>query len=735
MTFSSSGLLSGTPTATASGSITFRATNAYGFADRALTLTVSAAGAGPVLVTAPVITAWSGSTTVVENIIYATPGVWVNEPPSVLSGVTGASDVVDLSGGSFTLYLGVSASTNAADYVGNYIQYLGADYYPYISAYNTSTKVATVVSAPALPITGNYWHIIKDYPLQRIYQWYRDGVAIPNACSLMYTTQAADIGKTLYVTETVGTISALSDGYTYEIPTITTTAQSGNVGITGTVNPLNFVRQDNVQYIGSFKTPGDIYGSDIYPWDVNMMDIVPSAYSQNGQQSLIFNKNNAVAQAVELSIPADGSLTTSSNFADLVAATVTRKLDDPYNGQWNNCGLDDYTATTGLKNLQNSYFDYGSGASLLSSVGFYTGQQLALVWSRPTSTASTGTVNGPFFIVDTAKNQYNSRFNAGSFLKIPAAYRTSLGGDLLVTNKRAANTGAGSTGPNMCVIDSAQISSTTTKVEAGTARNGSSNTIQLALSATGATTDYYKNWFIYAPSARDIALRVTAYNATTKTCTVEAFGPNAFTTAPTSSTTYKLYPYLNGTQISLYNLNDLDPYMGTKNRFTTMWNSSTFPYGMFWPAGTDSVVHLATGGNEFYQYGIRGKPNPVAYDSAVPPRKVYSALKPGFGSTEPISGLHADGAGIRFISYSAADMVLVKNGTLAMNAIKPVAAWSMRLPTYTTSKGWDHAGLRSCTYDNSTKRLYVAVQVYNQYASTWLGCAIHVFNITNASVA
>jgi len=46
MAFSSAGVLSGTPTVTASGSITFRATNAFGFADRALTLTVNAAGDG-----------------------------------------------------------------------------------------------------------------------------------------------------------------------------------------------------------------------------------------------------------------------------------------------------------------------------------------------------------------------------------------------------------------------------------------------------------------------------------------------------------------------------------------------------------------------------------------------------------------------------------------------------------------------------------------------------------------
>jgi len=51
MSFSLEGVLSGTPTATASGSITFRATNAYGLNDRALTLTINAAST-----TAPTIT-------------------------------------------------------------------------------------------------------------------------------------------------------------------------------------------------------------------------------------------------------------------------------------------------------------------------------------------------------------------------------------------------------------------------------------------------------------------------------------------------------------------------------------------------------------------------------------------------------------------------------------------------------------------------------------------------------
>ena len=57
MTFSSSGLLSGTPTATANSSITFTATNAYGSNNSVLTLTVNAAG-GPTVNVAATIYVW-----------------------------------------------------------------------------------------------------------------------------------------------------------------------------------------------------------------------------------------------------------------------------------------------------------------------------------------------------------------------------------------------------------------------------------------------------------------------------------------------------------------------------------------------------------------------------------------------------------------------------------------------------------------------------------------------------
>lgn len=78
MAFSSAGVLSGTPTATASGSITFRATNAFGFADRPLTLTVNASGSwAPTTLTATV-DGTAATLTQVEAITTRSGTWWVD---------------------------------------------------------------------------------------------------------------------------------------------------------------------------------------------------------------------------------------------------------------------------------------------------------------------------------------------------------------------------------------------------------------------------------------------------------------------------------------------------------------------------------------------------------------------------------------------------------------------------------------------------------------------------------
>jgi len=57
LTLASNGVISGTPSVATTLNATFRATNAYGTNDKALSILVSAAG-GPTLVTAPSIFVW-----------------------------------------------------------------------------------------------------------------------------------------------------------------------------------------------------------------------------------------------------------------------------------------------------------------------------------------------------------------------------------------------------------------------------------------------------------------------------------------------------------------------------------------------------------------------------------------------------------------------------------------------------------------------------------------------------
>jgi hypothetical protein len=98
MTFSSSGLLSGTPTVTANSSITFTATNAYGSNNSPLTLTVSAAGGNAPTITSPSLLLDG----LVDNIYPtyyfvasgATPITWSITSGSLPAGLTFSSDGV-----------------------------------------------------------------------------------------------------------------------------------------------------------------------------------------------------------------------------------------------------------------------------------------------------------------------------------------------------------------------------------------------------------------------------------------------------------------------------------------------------------------------------------------------------------------------------------------------------------------------------------------------------------------
>lgn len=677
----------------------------------------------------------------VGSILSATPAEWVNEPPYLLSGAVASTS--DISGG--TIYLGASASSTPGSYVGAYFVFAtysdGTPFYSnQITAYDHTTKRATAASLPALdipawPLVGTEWWIIKDYPLQRQFQWNRNGVPIPNAVNTMYTLQSADIGATITVTETSGSISSTNQGYnTYEVPSATTTTTSAGISVTGTISG-NLVMQDNISYLGSFRLPASIPAGI---QDIRAMNIMPAAYAQNGQQSLVFNTQANSPSFSEVSIPA---LSTSSTFSALNAATVTRTLPDAFAGKWSNSGI--INGGAGLTDPLGYYLDIGSGKSILGSTGFYTRNVFGALYRRNTSTASTGTVDGPFSVCDPTNGQLISRCHAGSATPVPASWRSAMGGDLILGTGVVAIVGAASDGPAAIVINSSDITAAVSKSESGTARGGSLNTIQLSASCVGNTTDYYKNWWIYVPSCtataeepKGQACRILSFDSASKIATLDPSGSQAlFNLAPTASTAYSLYPVIAGRQLVRYNDGQLDPVSYVVNEYAKIWDGGTFCNGMFWPNGTDSLVVVGRGGGNIYQYGIGGLPNQQAY--RFPARRNFNGQYIVGNGPGPMSSWHCDGTGIRFWTYSAQDLQSVIAGAKTYSNIKPNACWSIRMPTYNSFIGLDYQGISGVAYDQTTRRLYICSSIFG---ATWapgsppgfIGHAVHVYEVTNA---
>lgn len=677
------------------------------------------------------------TTVTVGSILSVNEAAWVGEPPSLLNGTVAAGDI-----SSGTLYIGAAGSSNPAEYINLFLVTSTNTVTPFytnkISAYDPATKRIT---APSLSdsyypsAVGTKWWILKDYPLQRQFQWNRDGLAIPGAVNTMYTAQRADIGKTLTVTETSGQISSSNlGGYDYEVPSVNSTTTSAGVQVTGSISS-RLVLQDDIAYLGSFKLPASIQSITQM---IRAMSIMPAAHSQNGQQSLIFNSQGNGPEFTEVNIP---TLSTGNSFALLPPATVTRTLTDAYGGKWSNAGIGGTGA--GQTDPHGFYYDIGAGKSLLGSAGFYTNQVIGAIYRRNTSSESTGTVDGPITIIDPVRGQLISRCHAGSITKIPPDWQSALGGDLIFGTNVLSVVGAASDGPAAISVNSADIDPAMAKVETGAARGGSGNTVQLSLTCAGATTDYYKNWWIYVPSCtsvpsgepKGVAVRVLSFDASTKTVTIDAPSVGipafSFSPVPSAGTQYTLYPFVSGRQLVRYGVYQLDNYpLNERNR---IWTANTFVRGMFWPNGTDSLVVVGFGGGDIYTYGIGGLPN--QQNGEIHPRLIYNGQASGNGPA-PYSSWHADGTGIRFWTYSAQDLQSVYNGSISYDAIKPNAAWSIRIPTYRASPGLDQQGVSGVAYDPSTRRLYVCMTVFGTWAKgappSTVGQAVHVFEVTNA---
>jgi hypothetical protein len=627
-----------------------------------------------------------------------------------------------------------------ASQIGQYILIAGIAAPLQIQSYNSVSATYTVngnfsvvptagtqyVIVPSLSYatnSGDLLIIAKEYRMQRDFQWYRNNVAISGAVNTMYTAQPNDIGQSLTVTETSGRISFNNYAGDWEVSTHTTSNTSAPVLVTGNASST-LVYQDDITYLGSFALPnaafdnaGSVGGST-----GGFGGLIPAAYSQNGSKSLVIG----VAQGTsvkEYSIPTP---IVSSTFGALPVATLNRTLSDALggNGAAGANGLDPF-----YSNSIVGYYDDSLGKSWITASSTYTFQQLAYLYRRPTSTANTGTVEGPVTVFDPIK-KITSRANSGKFTAIPSTWQSLLGGDTIQSTYPMAIISNSSDGPAAIAFYKTDVSSAIANVEIGTARTGTSNTMQLSSSAVGSTLDYYKYWWVHAPSASSIALRISGYNQSTKTITVEG----TFANSPTSTTTYKLIPYVSGNQLIRYGVGELDPNSGTLGYYSRIWNAATGIYGgVLWPTNTDSLIYIGAGGGDFYQYGQVGYPFLGTTDAGVPfVNRIYNIANHGVKG--PFTGFSASGSGIRFFAYNAAELAQVKSGAIPISTIKPYGSWSIKPPVFSGEQiGWESYNLATAIYDPDTTRLYLVCSLKG-LPSVWPSGVVHVYNVSIAPV-
>ena len=723
MSFSSGGVLSGTPTATASGSITFRATNAFGFADRPLTLTVNSAS-GPVLISAPTVASWPSTdpTNRVGTILVATQAVWQDQYPIELSGTVGA-----IRPGAGQIYIGdgvgpASSQLNTAGAFtgGNWFIVFSPGavntYDTGITAYDSTTKIATV-SWPAggnNPATGAQWKMLNRYPIQRRWRWLRNGVVIPNALGYVYTVQPADLGTTIQIQETAGFIPANTPSNVLVSPTVTNVTTSTPISITTAAVSSGIIGPDKFTYIGSFRAPMGAANS------AKNMSVRP--VGSNGQPTLLINDDNSPSvRVMECSIPADGALgnpTTVPNPLSLPFSTALQSVPTPYDPVGPDMGVNgvnDGINPGGNNLMYPGSFVLSSTEFVFGGTSSYSNDITGLLYLGNPATLSSPSVTGPVNLLDTPRTggvfdrDLNSKGAISGGASIPSTWQAALGGDTLFSNPSTSVISSQSRSPALFAVSSSTIRSAAAKSESGALRAATSTTIQLAAGATGTTSNYYDGFAISVNGILGL-IYVQSYDPATKTITVPVMA-----SVPTVGTTYKLVPPAYGRGLT-WSTGDPATINGipVPNQIYD-WVTSGQSACMF-PNGTNSAVSIGGSSTGPIAYGINGLPT-AAEGTYI---RIYDPVTPAGTGQHVFSG---ENPGLRFWVFDANTLASVVSGAIDQRNVAPAAVFSMPIP-YEDKLFSGAYGAGGYTFDSSTNRFYSMQLISQNFA---LRGIVHVY--------
>ncbi len=683
---------------------------------------ISGGGGGPVLVTAPSISAFSGTASTVGSLLYVNPAVWQNELPYELTGTISTVSAT-------SAYLGPSANAANGHYVGMWIVIITgtsqSDNFLQTSAviqgYDGGTKTATITqwingnTLVATPTAGQTFKIIKSFPVDRKWQWRRNGSAITNQTSGSYTTQPADIGAQISVSEIAGFISDSNTGLIPENPAVTTTSTSTALTISGTTNP-KLVYDDNIQYLGSFRFPNAGTSS------TNNRSLPAFAAgglfvkNSGGVRTLVVRGHKYATSVAEFTIPT--SLGTSGPYSALPTASIVYPVSTATELPLLNSGITttnaNLTGAGGVPVLATP--QQISSTKMLFNYTGWGGPGIGAHFRRPLDlTDQVGAnVEGPFCVADQTY-QTNSKWAGTWYCAIPSEWQAALGGDVLSGqgNPRMSYSSysAWSQGPSAMSFNTANIDAALATKNSGNCQSLNSTTqIQLASSANG-TNDYYNNHCIAVDGLP--SKTITGYDGASKVATVDS----AWASAPAAGTAYFTIPLVSGRQLVGRSTSfPLQPAYNGYGTHMPIWNWSTVIGGMCIPNGTDSLLIFSRTGDNistYFQWSLTGAAG--QQNAGI---KIYD---PG----NPDAGPHTGSSFLKVYAYDLNDMALVYQNAKSFNDAKPYGMLKLTLPI-----SLDSAYRRVMTgvaYDSSARKIYVS-----ESSGTNESPIVHVWFVTNA---
>jgi hypothetical protein len=531
MSFSSGGVLSGTPTATTSGSVTFRAINAFGFEDRVLTLTVNAVG-GPVLVSSPTISAWRGTTSTVGSILQVTMGTYDYQSWSQNVTVSSVSSQLPDQGGYSYVYDVTLSTTPERAWKSGFVFFQSSTVNPYfilsitgnvlrVSAQGTlagNWSYSVPAQRTVLPPLAGTSSIITTAPVQRAYQWLRDGSPITNQTAPVYTTTASDLNKTISVQETA---------YFWDDLVNVTTATSSGVSVSSGSISNKLVIDSDFTFNGSF-------GFNAFGGAEALPGIATSISSYNGNATIYIGWHQGSPYTInafaEYTIPATlGTYTSGYTGLPLANAARGSAPVEPTEG-----GLAALGITGGSGSQIYGTMPVSDGYLLLTAANPYSANQTGGFWRRPQDLSNTGNVSTSFFVVDPLQSVLGTRSTAGYMCKVPTTtvdginYRTALGGDILSGNCKLSIENTVARRPAAIAWNSADISGALSIAYSGnvvtaSAGSGGVSSITFDTNVSGDLTNQ-RVLITSGPAYKRLA-QISSYNTTTRVASLTSLNP------------------------------------------------------------------------------------------------------------------------------------------------------------------------------------------------------------------